>query len=87
MQLNNVSPAPPKTLADLSVGDCFVFTKKTPEKVFILFSKSSNEDPNSYGIIELAAEGVSIYNPPVIPFSLQDTIAQVEIHSIDFSEK
>jgi hypothetical protein len=87
MQINNVTPAPPKTLADLSVGDCFVSTK-FPEKILILFSKISEESVGFYGVVELGSNGISVHNPfPANPFSAQDVVSVVEIHSIDFSEK
>ena len=86
MQINNISPAPPKTLTDLSVGDCFTLAR-SPGKVFILVSKFT-ENVELYGIVELGSDGVSVYTPsPINPFSLQDVVSLVEIHSIDFSEK
>ena len=64
MQINNVSPAPPKTLTDLSVGDCFTLAR-LPGKVFILVSKFT-ENIELYGIVELGADGVSVYTPSPI---------------------
>ena len=87
MQINNVTPTPPKTLSDLSLGDCFSFAK-APEKVLILYAKPLEGIPNSYGIIEFGPNGVVFYNQsPVNFFSPQEVVVPVEIHSIDFSEK
>ena len=87
MQLNNVTPTPPKTLANLKNGDCFTLAR-SPEKVYVLYSKPEEEISNIYGVIEFGPNGVVFYNPsPMNFFSSQDIVTQVEIHSIDFSEK
>ena len=87
MQINNVTPTPPKTLSELVPGDCFVLAR-SPNKVHVLYAMPLEGAPNSYGIIEFGSNGVVFYNQsPVNLFSPQEVVVPVEIHSIDFSEK
>ena len=87
MQLNNITPTPPKTFADMTVGSCFVLLR-AKDKVLILTALPTQDNPGVYGIVELGPNGVIVY-PEIPANSLQpeDLVVPIEIHSVNFSEK
>ena len=85
MQLNNVTPTPPKTIADLVVGDAF-FVPRLPDKVFVLVSLPP-ERPGYLGLVDFGPTGIMVYEAPPDYLTSNEVITKIQIQSLNFSEK